>query len=82
MLFQFNFIVVHVLCTEDVFNPTELGVFKHIISHIRPNHLSGYAPVPMWPDNRGRTVLNFIAVHVLCTDDNKLESYTNGCVKF
>ena len=26
------------------------------ISHIRPNHLSGYALVPMWPDNRGRTV--------------------------
>ena len=32
-----------------------LLMFKHI-SHIRPNHLSGYALVPMWPDNRGRTV--------------------------
>ena len=31
-------------------------MFKHI-SHIRPNHLSGYALVPMWPDNRGRTVV-------------------------
>ena len=30
-------------------------MFKHL-SHIRPNHLSGYALVPMWPDNRGRTV--------------------------
>ena len=30
------------------------------ISHIRPNHLSGYALVPLWPDNRGRTVLKFI----------------------
>ena len=28
---------------------------KHI-SHIRPNHLSGYTLVPIWPDNRGRTV--------------------------
>ena len=26
-------------------NPTELAVFKHI-SHIRPNHLSGYALGP------------------------------------
>ena len=40
-----------------VFNPTEFTVFNHI-SHIRPNHLSGYMPVPMWPDNRGRTVVN------------------------
>ena len=27
-------------------NPTEFAVFKHI-SHIRPNHLSGYMLVPM-----------------------------------
>ena len=34
-------------------------MFKHI-SHIRPNQLSGYALVPMWPDNRGRTVLSYL----------------------
>ena len=30
-------------------------MFKHI-SHIWPNHLSGFVLVPRWPDNWGRTV--------------------------
>ena len=42
------------------------------ISHIRPTHLSGYALVPMWPDNRGRTVIiysNHSEVNTLLKSD-------------
>ena len=47
------------LCNFTKYYSCEISLnvnFKHI-SHIRPNHLSGYALVPMWPDNRGRTVI-------------------------
>ena len=43
-----------------------MAVFKNI-SHIRPNHLSGYVLVPMWPDNRGRTVIASVIVIIFGT---------------
>ena len=38
-------------------------MFKYI-SHIRPNHLSRHVLVPIWPDNRGRTVLFYFCLSV------------------
>ena len=43
-------------------------LFNKHISHIRPNHLSGYALVPKWPDNRGRIVLHIIFNQVFLSE--------------
>ena len=50
-------------------------LFNKHISHIRPNHLSGYALVPIWPDNRGRTVLAITSIDI--SSANCIKGYVN-----